>query len=507
MLLKMKNKFKDLFILDLANNHFGDVNHAKKIISKFSKIAIKNKIKASIKFQLRDYATFIHSDAVKSDDKYVRRFLDTKLSIKEFKELFNYVKKNKLMTSCTPFDENSVKIIEKFKFDYLKIASVSAGDFRLLKRVIKNKIPKIISTGGLDIESIDKIIRLMKKYNQIFALMHCISIYPSNNNDLQLSFIKLMKRRYPDVPIGWSTHEDPNSFLPSTIAKSCGAEIFERHIGINTKKYKLNKYSMQPSVFEKYINNLKDVKNILGYTDKDEKIVLKKERDTLMSLQRGLYAKKDLKIGTILNEKNSYLAFPLKKNQLSADMLKNNTEVKTKIFADNPVNINNIKFDRQTNRDLKIWALIHKVKGILNENKIAIGQNFEMEISHHKGIENFDKIGCYLFNLINKEYAKKIIVMLPNQSHPNHHHKIKDETFYVISGKLILTLNGKRKVLYPGDIIDIRKNSKHKFKAGPQGCIFDEISTTSIKTDSYYSNLKIKKMERLERKTTVNSWV
>ena len=33
-------------------------------------------------------------------------------------------------------------------------------------------------------------------------------------------------------------------------------------------------------------------------------------------------------------------------------------------------------------------------------------------------------------------------------------------------------------MLYPGDIIDIRKNSKHKFKAGPEGCIFDEISTT-----------------------------
>ena len=46
------------------------------------------------------------------------------------------------MTSCTPFDENSVNIIEKFKFDYLKIASVSAGDFRLLKRVIRNKILK-----------------------------------------------------------------------------------------------------------------------------------------------------------------------------------------------------------------------------------------------------------------------------------------------------------------------------------------------------------------------------
>ena len=98
------------------------------------------------------------------------------------------------MTACTPFDENSVKVIEKFKFDFLKIASVSSGDFRLLKRVVKNKIPKIISTGGLNFSGIDKIMRVMKKNNQKFALMHCISIYPSNDFDLQIGFIKSMKK-------------------------------------------------------------------------------------------------------------------------------------------------------------------------------------------------------------------------------------------------------------------------------------------------------------------------
>ena len=36
-----QNVFKDLFVLDLANNHFGDVNHAKKIISTFQKIIKK----------------------------------------------------------------------------------------------------------------------------------------------------------------------------------------------------------------------------------------------------------------------------------------------------------------------------------------------------------------------------------------------------------------------------------------------------------------------------------
>ena len=96
--------------------------------------------------------------------------------------------------------------------------------------------------------------------------------------------------------------------------------------------------------------------------------------------------------------------------------------------------------------------------------------------------------------------------MLPNQSHPVHHHKIKNETFHILRGELTLTSMVKIKTK-TGDIIDIKKNSYHKFKAGSKGCIFDEISTRSIKTDSHYQNLKIKKMKRFERKTIVTSWV
>ena len=59
-----------------------------------------------------------------------------------------------------------------------------------------------------------------------------------------------------------------------------------------------------------------------------------------------------------------------------------------------------------------------------------------MEISHHKGIEKFRKTGAF-FNIINKNYAKKMIVILPNQSHPLHFHKVKDESFHILSGSRI----------------------------------------------------------------------
>ena len=61
--------------------------------------------------------------------------------------------------------------------------------------------------------------------------------------------------------------------------------------------------------------------------------------------------------------------------------------------------------------------------------------------------------------------------------------------------------------LKPGQILHIKKNSWHEFKAGKNGCIFDEISTTSFKDDSFYKDKHIKKLKRDIRKTYIKSWV
>ena len=111
----MNNIFENLFVLDLANNHFGNVKHGTNIINQYGKIIRTRKLKATIKFQFRNLNTFIHPDFVNSNEKYVKRFLSTKLSDQSFLKLFKTVKKNKLLTSCTPFDEDSVDLIEKMK--------------------------------------------------------------------------------------------------------------------------------------------------------------------------------------------------------------------------------------------------------------------------------------------------------------------------------------------------------------------------------------------------------
>ena len=92
----MKNNiYNELMVLDIANNHFGDVNHAKKIVDNFSKVIKKYNLNAAFKFQFRDLETFIHKDSKNSDEKYVKRFMSTKLSLDQFLEINNHIKKKK----------------------------------------------------------------------------------------------------------------------------------------------------------------------------------------------------------------------------------------------------------------------------------------------------------------------------------------------------------------------------------------------------------------------------
>lgn len=505
----IKNR-EELFILDLANNHFGSLNHAKKIINRFSKIIKKEKLNAAIKFQFRNLKTYINPNYVNSKNKYIKRFQQTRLSDHEYNIIFQLIKKNKIKTACTPFDEDSVDKIEEMKFDFIKIASVSSGDFSLLERVVKNKIPKIISTGGLSLKEIDKIYSFMSKKKQEFALMHCVAVYPSKNSMSQLNFIKNLIERYKNIKIGWSTHENPHELLIGPLAHSLGARIFERHIGIYDEKYKLNDYSSSPDIFLKWVQNIKKAKEIVGSTKlNQEKITYQEEVKTLNNLQRGLVSKANIVKGDrLILGKNVNLMFPLEKKQLSAQNFKNlNTFAKLSIKKNKSILEGQCELDKKIAKEYQIRSFVHEAKAMLNYANIKIKDKFDMEISHHNGISNFRKTGCFLLNLINKQYAKKILILLPNQKHPSHFHKIKEESFIILSGTLLLK-DGKRIFnLKEGDVIHLKKNSWHDFIAGSNGCIFEEISTTSLKNDSFYKNNKINAQKLEQRKTFINKWI
>ena len=122
--------FKDLYVLDLANNHNGDVQHALRIIRGAGDVVARHKVRAALKFQFRQLDTFVHPAHKKqSPYKYPKRFLDTRLSNEEFGRLAEEVRSLGMVTMSTPFDEESVDVIEHMGLDVVKIASCSATDW------------------------------------------------------------------------------------------------------------------------------------------------------------------------------------------------------------------------------------------------------------------------------------------------------------------------------------------------------------------------------------------
>ena len=157
-----------------------------------------------MKFQYRDLESFIHPNFKNSDLKFVQRFESTKLTEDEFLELKDYCEKKGFYSMCTPFDEISVKKVIDHKYDILKIASASFDDWPLLDEIVKYKPNNLIaSVGGADLNKIKRFYSFMKNNNLNFAINYCVSLYPSLNEDLNLSFISKLRNEFSDIRIGF----------------------------------------------------------------------------------------------------------------------------------------------------------------------------------------------------------------------------------------------------------------------------------------------------------------
>jgi len=503
----MQNKdiFKELFILDMANNHQGDVRHAVKIINDFSKIILNNKINGIIKLQFRNLETYIHKNYINSEEKFIKRFNSTKLSLLDYKKILSVMKKNNLKTMSTPFDEESVNLIDQLNIDIIKIASVSANEKILIKRAEKSNKPMIISVGGKNIEEIDWLVNYLEMKNALFAIQHCVAIYPTKDKDLDLNQIDFLKKRYPNVPVGFSTHENPDNLDPIKIAAAKNSNLFERHIGIETKKYKLNDYSSNPEQIDKWFKSYKKTKIILG--GKLRKPSSNQESETLNKLSRGVYAKKNLNKESILDTQNTYFSFPLLKGQISSsDYLEFCIQLKSIIKRDNPIKLKDIVYKKIEDNELIISNFMLQFKSMIKISNCAINDDAEIEISHHFGIDRFREFGCLIITCFNYQYAKKLILLLPRQKHPYHYHKKKTENFQILFGKMEAEISGNRVKLKAGDYCTVKTNEWHKFHT-TNGVIFEEISTKHYNDDSFYKDKKIINQKRDERKTNLNHWI
>lgn len=333
-----RNIFEDLFVLELANNHLGSLERGLKIISDFAKVARYNNIRAAIKLQFRDVDNFIHKDfRDRTDIRYIKKTNDTRMTRDDYATMMEHIRKSGFIRMATPFDEKSVDLCVDLDCEIIKIASSDINDWVLIEKIATTKKPVIASTGGTSLKDMDDLVTFFGNRNIPLALNHCVSLYPTEDNELEMNQIDFLVKRYPGITIGFSTHEYHDWTSSIMIAYGKGARTFERHIDIDSDGVKVSPYCTLPEQCDIWFQAFHKAKAMCGARGDQKRIPQNREVAYLDGLVRGVYANRDLPVGHKLTEEDIYLAIPLQKGQISCRELIAGEALIKPLKADEPV--------------------------------------------------------------------------------------------------------------------------------------------------------------------------
>lgn len=335
--------FEELFVLEMANNHWGRVDRGLKIVNTFAQVVRFNNVRAAIKLQFRDIDTFIHQDFKnRTDIRYIKKTIDTRLEHDHFAELVKAVRRGSCIPMATPFDEKSVDLCCELGIPILKIASSDLNDWILLEKIAKTKKPVIVSTGGSSQKDLDDLVTFFTNRSIPLAINHCVSIYPSEDRQLEMNQIDFLRNRYPNHTVGFSTHEHSDWSSSILIAYAKGARTFERHIDIEEGGIPVSPYCSTPAQADTWFKSFQKAREMCGAPGTQKRMPPQEEIAYLDALVRGVYAAADLPEGHILTEEDVYLAIPLLQGQISCRELMSGEVLRQPIAKDRPVMIDDI---------------------------------------------------------------------------------------------------------------------------------------------------------------------
>jgi len=257
-------------IAEIGNNHNGNLDTAKELI-KTAKEAGADAVKFQVKNIEKSFSKELLDSTYVNENSFGKTYREHKMALEfseeQMKELYDFASKMSIICFSTPFDIDSVDMLERIGNPIYKISSFHVTDLKLIEYVCQTKKPIIISTGMSTIEEIDKAVELIKKFTKDFIIMHCVSCYPTEDKDVNLNIIPTLKNRY-NCPIGYSGHERGIAITASTVLLGCCA--IERHFTLDrTMKGPDHASSVEPIGLNDIVTRSKKFFNAMGTSKKD----------------------------------------------------------------------------------------------------------------------------------------------------------------------------------------------------------------------------------------------
>ncbi|EMZ5814999.1 N-acetylneuraminate synthase family protein [Klebsiella aerogenes] len=284
-------------IAEIGNNHNGDIKLAKHLVD----LAVEANADC-VKFQMRDLGQLYKGgeEKDKSADlgaQYTHDLLSRfQLRNDELIEVFDYCKSKGLTPMCTPWDLNSLAILEEYGMEAYKVASADFTNHEMLEALAATGKPLICSTGMCTESEIKKSVDLLKSLGAEFVILHCNSTYPTPFKDVNLSYLKRLQNITNGI-IGYSGHERGISVPIAAVA--LGAKVIEKHFTIDKgMEGNDHKVSLLPNEFADMVSKIREVEEAMG--NGGERMITQGEMINRENLAKSLIINQSLKRGQII---------------------------------------------------------------------------------------------------------------------------------------------------------------------------------------------------------------
>lgn len=251
-------------IAEIGNNHNGSLALAKKMIDQ-AVVAGAD----CVKFQMRHVGNLYRNAGNANDSsedlgsQYVLDLLSRfQLKTEEMLDAFDYCREKDVIPLCTPWDAESLAVLEKYGMEAYKVASADLTNHDLLIAMAKTGKPLFCSTGMSTEKEIIESVALLKQLGAIYILLHCNSTYPTPFKDINLDYLPRLKQ-LGDCLVGYSGHERGIAVAIAAVAK--GAKVIEKHFTLDkSMEGNDHKISLLPDEFASMVKGIREIELAAG---------------------------------------------------------------------------------------------------------------------------------------------------------------------------------------------------------------------------------------------------
>lgn len=253
-------------IAEIGINHNGDLEVAKKLVD-----AAVDAGADAVKFQKRTTDELLTKEGRDKPYTSPHAFAPTygehrdklEFSKEQYREIKKYAEEKGIQFFASVWDHGSTDFLDELGIDAYKIPSADTINLPLLEYVAKKNRPVLLSTGMNTEEEIDDAVHAVLKHNNRVILFHCLSLYPSPEEKINLAYMDVLRSRFAPLPTGYSGHEI--DLLPTIAAVARGAQIVERHLTLDkTMKGSDHAASLEPAQLKELVLTIRRIEKIHG---------------------------------------------------------------------------------------------------------------------------------------------------------------------------------------------------------------------------------------------------